>query len=63
MKRLAVLGLATLLMACGGADSQVINTQSTMGEELLDLKKAYEAGAITERDYERAKRRILKGQR
>ncbi len=63
MKRFAVLGLATLLMACGGSDSQVVNTQSTMGEELLDLKKAYEAGAISERDYERAKRRILKGQR
>ncbi len=63
MKQIAVLVVVGALAACGGGGSQVVNSQSTMGEELLDLKKAYETGAISEREYERAKRQILKGRR
>jgi len=31
-----------------------------MGQELLDLKKAYDEGVITEREYERAKKDIMR---
>ncbi len=62
MKQLAVLCLAGLLLgACGGNTSTVQTGNTTVGQELLDLKRAYEAGIITEKEYERAKRRILRG--
>ena len=31
-----------------------------MGQELTDLKKAYDDGIISEKEYERSKERILK---
>ncbi len=55
--------LAPLLLAgCGGGDTEVrqqTNT-TTMGQELMDLNKSYEAGIISEQDYKRAKKAILK---
>ena len=34
-------------------------TQPTRGSELMDLKKAREAGVITQEEYDQAKQRIL----
>jgi hypothetical protein len=33
----------------------------TLGQQLLDLQKAYEAGAISKSEYDSQKRRLLKG--
>lgn len=54
---LFVFGLA----ACGGGPSSKaeVSTQ-TLGQELLDLKKAHESGALTDREYEKAKDKLLK---
>ena len=57
----AGLFLAMLLTAgCGGGDSSVQASTTTMGQELTDLKKAYDDGIISEKEYERSKERILK---
>jgi hypothetical protein len=55
--------LATTVSGCagGGAKTQTqtdIRT-TTKGQELLDLQKAYEAGAISQKEYERQKKQIL----
>lgn len=63
MKRVLALCLIGFLAACGGDQSRVINNQSTMGQELIDLKKAYDEGLITEKEYNKARRQILRGQR
>jgi len=45
----------------GGGDSKTethINTTTT-GQQLTDLQKAYESGAITEKEYNRQKQEIL----
>jgi uncharacterized membrane protein len=34
---------------------------TTAGQQLLDLKKAYEAGAISKDEYEKMRERIVKG--
>ena len=52
---LAMLSIA----GCGGADVRTETTTTTTGQELLDLKKAYDAGVITEREYERKREEIL----
>jgi hypothetical protein len=56
-----VLSSALMLAGCGGggADSTVNNTTISKGQALLDLQKAYQAGAMTEREYEKERQRIL----
>ncbi len=50
------------LSGCGGGSAEVKTTTrtSTMGQELMDLEKAYKQGAITEKQYKEAKEGILK---
>ena len=56
----SALVLATLLTTgCGGGDSKVEASTTTMGQELSDLKKAYDEGIITEKEYEKSKENIL----
>ncbi len=57
----ATLSSLLMLAACGGggADSTVHNTTVSKGQALIDLKKAYDAGAISEREYERQREEIL----
>ena len=47
---------------CGGGGSQVQNTTktTTLGQELTDLKRAYDAGAITEEQYNKMKQDITR---
>ena len=44
----------------GGGKAQVEATTTTLGQELMDLQKAYEQGIITEKEYKQAKERIIK---
>lgn len=61
--RVLIIGmiLSSLLAACGGggADSTVHNTTVSKGQALIDLKKAYDSGAISEREYENQREKIL----
>lgn len=53
--------LGVVLTACGGGGAKV-ETQSnvSLGQELTDLDKAYKDGVITEKEYEKVKKEILK---
>lgn len=54
---LAALGVS----ACSGGGAEVRSeiTTTTTGQQLLDLKKAYDAGAMSKEEYERERQRIL----
>jgi hypothetical protein len=56
-----VLLAAILGGCCGGGGSQVQNTTktTTLGQELTDLKKALDSGAITEDQYNKMKQDII----
>ncbi len=61
---MVVLG-ATLSGCCGGGKQEVIEktpvkveTKST-GEQLMDLQKAYESGAISETEYKKMKQDVI----
>jgi len=57
----AALSSALMLAGCGGggADSTVHNTTISKGQALIDLKKAYDSGAMSEREYEKQREKIL----
>lgn len=53
--------LVTGLTACGGggAKAQTDIRTTTTGQELTDLKKALDTGAITQEEYEAQRKKIL----
>lgn len=53
-----IFALTLGLSACGGATTKV-EAKGTQGQQLLDLKEAYDKGVITEEEYEDAKEDIL----
>ncbi len=68
MKKFIAIALAVLLISCvcltscggGGSKTSIQQTDKTLGQELVDLQKAHEAGAITEKEYKAAKKKLLK---
>lgn len=57
------LGLPALsLSACGNDDERtVVKTESTSrGQQLIDLQRAYDNGAISRKEYEREREKVLK---
>jgi hypothetical protein len=71
MKRVFILiavGLSaiTLLSGCvllkfGGGEKKEVK-KATAGQQLIDLKKAHDAGAISNEEYEAQKAKVLSGQ-
>jgi len=50
--------LALGLQACGTSSPALVGA-ATAGQQLMDLKKALDAGAITSQEYERQRQQIL----
>jgi uncharacterized membrane protein len=49
-----------LFVGCGGGGARVQHSSTTLGQELTDLQEAYEKGIITEKEYNKAKKEIMK---
>ena len=58
-----VVSLSVTFFACSGdkkkAKSGPVTVTTTLGQELLDLEKAYKDGIITEKEYEKAKKALI----
>ncbi len=69
MKKTTVIILTGLILislivtGCGGGDTKIQATTrpTTLGQELIDLEKAHKQGVLTEKEYKKAKERLLKG--
>ena len=67
MKRIGIIGVLlvslTALSACGGfspAKQTTTVNATTTGQQLTDLKKALDEGAITQAEYDKKRKDILK---
>ena len=64
-RRLTLLAIGGLLLlgvaSCGGGGAEMRSdiSTTTTGQQLIDLKKALDAGAITQKEYERERQKIL----
>ena len=55
------IGAISLSSCIGGGPETSVRTDAvSTGQELIDLKKAYDQGIITEKEYEKKKKQILK---
>lgn len=69
MKLFRICALVLIVMvsvnfvACGGGTKTDVRSETsttTLGQELQDLNKAYQDGIITEKEYEKAKEKLIK---
>jgi len=56
----ALVSLAMLGCRGGGADVKTTTSTVSVGQQLIDLKKAYDGGAMTQDQYQRAKEKLIK---
>jgi len=60
---LALFGIAVILLTihtgCGSTKVES-RTDSSVGQQLLDLEKAHDQGIITDKEYEKLKKNIVK---
>ncbi len=54
-----IIALVSGAAGCGGGGARVSADSTTLGQELQDLKTAYEKGIISEKDYNEAKKKLI----
>jgi len=62
LRLLAVIALILpTLSACGGGGAKVSTEthSTTVGQELLDLDKAYQNGLLSEKEYKQSRKKIM----
>jgi len=64
-RNVVLLAVCCLLLlgaaACGGGGAEVRSevTTTTIGQQLIDLKKALDSGAMTQQEYEKERKKVL----
>ena len=52
--------LFVIFTSCGGGGAKVQQNSQTLGQELIDLDKAYKDGIISEKQYNDSKKALIK---
>lgn len=56
----SIIALTLAMSACGGGGATTkVEAKGTQGQQLLDLKEAYDKGVITEKEYNKTREQIL----
>lgn len=60
--RIVLFNVLFLLLISGCSSTQVVqqpNLNVSIGQQFIDLKKAYDSGALTEKEFQRQKARLI----
>lgn len=60
--RIVLFNVFFLLLISGCSSTQVVqqpNLNVSIGQQFIDLKKAYDSGALTEKEFQRQKARLI----
>lgn len=60
--RIVLFSVFFLLLISGCSSTQVVqqpNLNVSIGQQFIDLKKAYDSGALTEKEFQRQKARLI----
>lgn len=57
---LLLVALSASLSSCGSSTKVTNTSQTSVGQQLLDLEQARNRGVITEKEYERLKKAVIK---
>ncbi|MET1025682.1 MAG: hypothetical protein ABWY00_00835 [Dongiaceae bacterium] len=58
----AALSLPLLLTACGSSHTEVTNRLVTQEQQMTDLKRALDYGAISQTEYNEQTKKVMTGQ-
>lgn len=59
---ITAIALGASLAACGGGNDVRSDIRTvTVGQELIDLQKAYDGGVISKEEYDKLRQNILRG--
>jgi len=59
-RTLAAALVAVVLAGCGGNEVVRPTVSVSVGQQLIDLKKARDSGALSQREYEQQKAQLIK---
>lgn len=60
--RVTTINMCFLLVISGCSSTEVVqqpNLNVSIGQQFIDLKKAYDSGALTEKEFQRQKARLI----
>ncbi len=61
MKRYLLLVLSTLVLThCGSSEPKIHTTERSVGQQLTDLDQAHSQQVITDKEYKKLKKAIIK---
>ena len=55
----AVIIAAILLCGCGSSAPARPRVEVTIGQQLIELKEAHDAGALNDKEYERQRKKLI----
>lgn len=59
---MGIILVSLVMSGCGGGTTVKSTTRTTtLGQELMDLEKAYKSGIMSEKEYKSTREKLLKG--
>ncbi|MFN5047561.1 hypothetical protein [Roseateles sp.] len=59
MRAMIIVAASCALLGCSSTEVRRVPIEATVGQQLMDLHKAHQSGALSEREYQKQKRLLI----